>query len=114
MYAQLVYFDGPRSPELVAASERAGDGRILPALLADEQVREATVATFVLRGVDGTEVVVIVAETEEALHRGSEVIMQSALLPDEDPALLRDPDRRQILPVVRAYGRHLAPLEVRS
>ena len=112
MYAQIVHFDGPRSPELIAAIERADLERILPALNADAQVREATVATFVLRGADGTEVVVIVCDTEEALQRGNEVIMKTALLPGEDPALLPGPDRVQILPVVRAFGRNLEPIEV--
>ena len=114
MFAQLVYFDGPRSPELVAASDRASTGRILPALQADDQVRDATVATFVLRAPDGSDVVVIVCDSAEALQRGNEVIMQTTLLPDEDPALLRDPDRIQVLPVVRAFGRNLTPIGASS
>ena len=114
MYAQLVYFDGPRSPELVAASDRASAERILPALRADDQVRDATVATFLLRGPDGADIVVVVADTAEALERGNEVIMQTTLLPDEDPALLRDPDRIQVLPVVRAFGRNLTPIGASS
>jgi hypothetical protein len=112
MYAQLVHYDGPRSPELVAAGDRAGLERIMPALRADDQVRDAVVATFVLRGPDGSEVIVIVCDTEEALQRGNELIMQTTLLPGEDPALLPGPDRMQTLPVVRAFGRNLVPLAV--
>ena len=44
MYAQLIYFDGPRSAELVAASERAGRERITPAIEGDEQLRDQLVA----------------------------------------------------------------------
>jgi len=112
MYAQIVQNDGPRSPELIAASDRAGVERILPTLRADAEVRDAVVATFVLRGADGTEVVVIVCDTEEALQRGNELIMGTTLLPGEDPALLPGPDRVQTLPVVRAFGRNLEPIEV--
>ena len=112
MYAQIVHFDGPRSPELIAAGDRAGRERIMPALLADDEVREACVATFVLRAEDGTEIVIVVCDSEEALQRGNEVIGRTTLLPGEDPATLPGPDRVQTLRVVRAFGRNLAPVEV--
>lgn len=35
MYARVVMFDGPRSPELVAAADRAGRERIMPTLSAE-------------------------------------------------------------------------------
>lgn len=95
MYAQLVWFDGPRSPELVAAADYGGRHRITPALLTDPIVAAGHVATYVLRQPDGTQVVVTLAEDEATLDRGNEIIMSTALLPEEDPALLGDPNRIQ-------------------
>lgn len=92
-YAQLVWFDGPRSPEHVAAADYAGRNRITPALLADPIVAAGHVATYVLRQPDGTQVVITLAKDEVTLDRGNEIIMSSPLLPEEDPALLGDPDR---------------------
>jgi hypothetical protein len=103
MYAQLTYFDGPRSPELVAASDRAIAERIQPAIEADPEMRGQLVATYVLRDADGGEVVVTIAQTEEALRHGQSVIMGTTLLPGEDPALLPGPDRVEIRPVVRSF-----------
>ncbi len=102
MYAQLTYFDGPRSPELVAAEDRASVERIEPALLADPQMRDQLVASYVLRDADGGEVVVTIAKTEESLRHAQNVIMNTELLPEEDPALLPGPDRIEIRPVVRS------------
>ncbi len=100
MYAQLTYFDGPRSAELVAASERAGRERITPAIEGDEQLRDQLVAVLVCRHDDGGEVVVSVMKTREAIDRAVEVIMSTDLLPGEDPALLSDPDRVEVVEVV--------------
>ena len=105
MYAQIAYFDGPRSPELVAASDRAGTERIEPAVLADEQCRAAHVATFVLRADDGAEIVLVVAQDEAALDRAGRIIMSTELLPGEDPALLPGPDRVTRYAVVHASER---------
>lgn len=102
MYAQIAYFDGPRSAELVAANERAGRERIMPAILGDPQLCATHVATFVLRQPDGTEAVVVIAETEEALDRGRQIIMSTELLPGEDEALLPGPDRSERYEVVYA------------
>jgi hypothetical protein len=63
MYAQIVKLDGPRRPELVAASDRAGTERILPSVSADPEIRAGLVATFVMRQPNGAEAVIIVAET---------------------------------------------------
>src|SRR5664279_3857759 len=92
MHAQIMYFDGPRSPELVAASERAGKERVTPAALADDEVRAAHHATYVLRQPDG----------EAVLDRAEKVIRSAPLLPGEDPALLPRPDRVVRCPVVHA------------
>jgi hypothetical protein len=112
MYAQLTYFDGPRSPEMVKASDRAGRERILPALGAQPEVRATHVATYILRQPDGSEVVVAIAETEEALRLAVDTIMSTELLPGEDPALLSDPDRVETYSVAHAVGRNLVPMEV--
>ena len=100
MHAQLSYFDGPRSAELIAASERAGRERIAPAVLADPQLQDEMIALYVLRQPDGGEVVVVIAKTEAGLYRGRDVIMSTELLPGEDPALLPGPDRVEIYEVV--------------
>ncbi len=114
MYAQVVYLDGPRSAELVAASERAGRERITPAILADRQLRAAHVATYVLRQPDGAELVLIITDTAEALDRGVEVIMNTELLPGEDAALLPGPDRVERYDVVFAieHGKVVSGFEV--
>ncbi|MDQ6850054.1 MAG: hypothetical protein M3070_08810 [Actinomycetota bacterium] len=114
MYAQLTYFDGPRSPELVAASERAGRERIAPAVTADPQLREEMVALYVLRQPDGGEVVVTVTKSAEGLARGREVIMSTELLPGEDPALLPGADRVEIYEVVDSVIGSLNAAEVAS
>ena len=113
MYAQITYFDGPRSAELVAAADRAGRERIEPAIYADPQLRAAHVATFVLRQPDGSEAVVVVTDTAEALDRGIEIIMTTPLLPGEDEALLPGPDRVERYQVVYA-AEHGVPLETVS
>lgn len=107
MYAQITYFDGPRSPEVVAASHFAGRNRISPALLADAEVMADHVATYVLDGPDGGQVVVAIATSQSSLDRAVEVIMSTELLAGEDPALLRNPDRVQRMQVVHAieHGR---------
>lgn len=111
MYAQITYFDGPRSSELIAASDRAARERIEPAMLADPQMRAAHIATFVLRQSDGSDAVVVVTDTEEALDRGREIIMNTQLLPGEDPALLPGPTRVERYQVVAA-SEHGVPLAV--
>lgn len=93
MHAQIIYFDGPRSPELVAASARAGRDRIEPALAADGRFRAEHVATFVLRQPDGAEAVMVVTRSEAGLDLVREIAFGTSLLPGEDPALLTGPDR---------------------
>ena len=100
MYAQLTYFDGPRSPELVAAAEFAGRERVWPAILADPVTRDEHVATYVLRQDDGSEVAIVIVKTLAGLERGRQVIMGTELLPGEDPALLPGADRFEVFEVV--------------
>jgi hypothetical protein len=114
MYAQLVYFDGPRSTEMIEAADRAGQERIRPAVSSDPEVRDALVATFVLRQPDGGEVVIVVTDTAEALTRGNRLIAESPLRPGEDPALLPGPDRIENYDFIRAFGREFTPIGARS
>jgi hypothetical protein len=100
MYAHVACFDGPRSAELIAADDRAGKERILPAIEADEQMREELVALLVLRQPDGAELAITVCRTEAGLERGRTIITNSELLPGEDPALLPGPDRLATYQVV--------------
>lgn len=110
MFAQLVIFDGPRSPELVAAQDRARRERIMPLVSADPQVRAAHRGTYVLRRADGGQAVLVLSDTIEAIERGQKLITTSELLPGEDPALLRGPDHVDIYEVVHAVGSHFAAL----
>ena len=100
MYAQIIHFDGPRSPELIAAADRAGRERVTPAVLADPTMAAEHVATWVLRQPDGTELTIVITRTAAALDRGQEIIMSTELLPGEDPALLPGPDRIERYEVV--------------
>jgi hypothetical protein len=96
MYAQLTYFDGPRTPEQIAAADFAGRNRIQPAV---SQLGQAF-RVYVLRRDDGSEVVVSIADSEQVLLDAQKAIMSTELLPGEDPALLPGPDRLELYPVV--------------
>jgi hypothetical protein len=96
MHAQLTYFDGPRSPELLAAHDFAGQERIRPALSRlGHQVR-----VYQLRRDDGSEIVITIADSEQVLLDYVKAIMSTELLPGEDPALLPGPDRVEMYPVL--------------
>lgn len=94
--AQLVRFDGPRDAAAVAASRRAGEERIWPAV----RDLDGLVDTWVLVQPDGAELVLSFATSAEHFARAGERIMSTALLPGEDPALLPGPDRVEVLQVV--------------
>ena len=98
MYAQLTYFDGPRSPEQVAADDFAARERIVPAV----SKLGHSYRVYVLRRDDGSRVVVSIADTEQALLDAQKAIMGTELLSGEDPALLRGPDRIELYPVISA------------
>ncbi|HEY5880805.1 MAG TPA: hypothetical protein VIU11_17975 [Nakamurella sp.] len=93
MYAQLTIFDGPRSPELVAAGDRAGRERIEPLLDAHPDLIQDLVARYVLTQPDGGQAVLVIAGHESSLDKAVELITTSELLPGEDPALLPGPSR---------------------
>jgi hypothetical protein len=98
MYAQLTYFDGPRTPQQLAAADFAVRERIAPAAGAVPGL----VRVHRLRRDDGAEVVVSIAETEQALLDAQKAVMATALLPGEDPALLPGPDRVDLHRVLHA------------
>lgn len=99
MYAQLTYFDGPRTPEQIAAGDFAGLERIRPAVAGlGHRYR-----VYVLRRDDGSEVVVSIADSEQDLLDAQKAIMSSELLPGEDPALLPGPDRIELYPVLGVH-----------
>jgi hypothetical protein len=96
--AQLVAFDGPRSQAQAAASERAGQERLLPAV----QHVPGLVGVHVLRDEDNAVLVISLTTSLEALEAGQRAVLATELLPDEDPALLDEPDRVQIHRVIAA------------
>ena len=96
MYAQLTYFDGPRSPEQVAADDFAARERIVPAI----SELDHSYRVYVLRRDDGSQIVVSIADSEQALLDAQKAIMSTELLPGEDPALLPGPDRIDLYPVI--------------
>ena len=106
MYAQLGYFDGPRTAEQLAAAERATRERLWPALERDPALMAELVANYVFRQPDGGEVVVTIGKTLDALNRGFELVASTELLPGEDPALLPGPDRVEVYEVVDARTSH--------
>ena len=99
MYAQLTYFDGPRTPEQVAASDFAGRERIQPAV----SNLSHRFRVYKLRRDDGSEIVVTIADSEQDLLDAQKAIMSTDLLPGEDPALLPGPDRIELYPVLEVH-----------
>jgi hypothetical protein len=96
MYAQLTYFDGPRTPEQVAASDFAGRERIQPAVSnLGHRFR-----VYKLRRDDGSEIILMIADSERDLLDAQKAIMSTELVPGEDPALLPGPDRIELYPVL--------------
>jgi hypothetical protein len=96
MYAQLTYFDGPRTPEQLAADDFGGKERILPAVRALGH----TFRVYRLRREDGSAIVISIADSKEALGDYVKAIMSTELLPGEDAALLPGPDRIELYPVL--------------
>jgi hypothetical protein len=99
MYAQLTYFDGPRTPEQLAAADFAGRERILPAISGLGH----SLRVYLLRRHDGSEIAMVLADSEQALLDVQKAIMTTALLPGENPALLPGPDRIELYPVIDAH-----------
>jgi hypothetical protein len=98
LVAQLMVFDAPRSQAQADAADRAGRERLWPAT----RDIPGLVAVHVLRD-DGNGVVVLsLATGVEVLEAAQRAIQSTELLPDEDPALLSDPDRVQVHRVLAA------------
>jgi hypothetical protein len=104
MLAQVMQFDGPRSPEMLAAADRAGRDRLGPIMLAHPKMREELVAVVVLRQDDGAERVILIVHSAEGLRLARDLVVSSELLPDEDAALLPGPDRIDVFTVVQVVG----------
>lgn len=96
--AQLTVFDGPRSRAHAEAAELAGRRRLWPAV----QDLPGLVGVHALRDADNGVVVISLATTVEVLEAGQRAVLGTELLPEEDPALLGEPDRVEIHRVVDA------------
>lgn len=99
MYAQLTYFDGPRSPEQLAAADFAGRERIISAVSSLGQ----PIRVYRLCREDGSQVVIAIADSEQVLRDAQKAIMATELLPGEEPALLPGPDRIELYPVLDVH-----------
>jgi len=100
MYAQLVYFDGPRSADQLEAADYAATHRIEPALAHVPGL----LATYELRRHDGSGVVIVIAESEDVVRAVQRAILDTKLLPGEDVTLLPGPDRVETYPVIAYRG----------
>lgn len=90
--ARLLYFDGPRAPEQVAAADVAGRQRIWPTI----RGLSGLVGIYVLLRRDLGSVVVTLATSVDTLDDAERAVMATGLAPGEDPALLPGPDRVEI------------------
>jgi len=97
-YLQVVTFEGPRTDAWVEAEERAATGRLWPA------TRDIAGIVRVIRArrPDGGLVVAVLAESVDAIDESVRTILSTALLPDEDPALLTPPDHVGLYRLVHA------------
>lgn len=93
---QVTWFDGPRSPEQTAADQRAGRERIWPAVRDVEGLVDVFILVHPRAGMAAINAVTDPAHLEVMQRR----IMSSELLPGEDPALLRGPDRVEVVRVL--------------
>jgi hypothetical protein len=91
-HARLLYFDGPRAPEQIAAADFGGRERVWPAI----RDLDGMVGMSLLRGRDLGYVVITYATSVETLDAAGRAVMATDLLPGEDLALLPGPDRMEI------------------
>jgi hypothetical protein len=104
MYAQLTYFDGPRTPEQLAAADFADRERVMPVL----SKLGHSFRAYRLRRDDGAEIVVVIADSEQVLLDAQKAIMSTGLLPGENLALLPGPDRIELYAVTEVKDVNLA------
>ncbi len=95
---QVVAFDGPRSPQWVAAEQFASTHRLWPAT----RDVQGIVWVLRLRAADNATTVVLLAETPDAVDEGIRAVLSTQLLPGEDPALLTGPDRLGVYRLMHA------------
>jgi hypothetical protein len=103
--ATLLYFDGPLSAARLEAARWSGRERVLPA------VRDlpGRVRSLVLFDAEEAKVALVTLATSmPALERIGQAVMNTELLPGEDPALLPGPDRFEVCRVV-GYATEHAP-----
>ena len=91
-HARILYFDGPRAPEQVAAEDRGGRERIWPAT----RHLDGLVGVYVLRAPDSGSLVITLATSVEAIDALQRAALSTQLVPGEDPALLGGPDVVQL------------------
>lgn len=96
-FAQLTCFDS-LSPAETEASDRAGRERLWPAV----RNLPGLVSAHVLRASEGRTIILVLATDLETHEQAQRAVFATELLPWEDPALLRDPDRVQVARVVAA------------
>jgi hypothetical protein len=106
LFAQLTWVNGAGDPAVARAAERGGRERIHPAI----HDVEGFVGVLVFQSDDFRIVVVGLATGVETLTEVRDRITAAPLLPGEDRALLRGPDRTELGRVLRAD----VPAEVRS
>jgi hypothetical protein len=97
-YMQVVEFHGGRTEEGVAGEDRAAAGRLGPATDGIDGI----VTVIRMRAADHACLVVVLAESMAALEAATQAVMATELLPGEDPALLRGPDRVRCYRLVHA------------
>lgn len=97
-YLQVMFFDGPRTPQWSAAYERAGAERLYPA------VRHLSGWAQHIGGSanDNGKVSITLADSVETLEAAGAAVMSTELLPSEDAAELTGPDSFAILPLLHA------------
>jgi hypothetical protein len=106
LFAQVIWLNGDGDPARAEAAEHGGRHRIWPAV----KDIDGIVGTLALRSPDDRIVVVGLATGTESHEQVQRAVMSTALLPDEDPALLRRADRIDMARVLFAQ----LPTAVRS
>jgi hypothetical protein len=99
--AALVWFEGPVSEPVLAAVRRANAERIGPRM---ESHAGSVRALDLWQPERRRMLVVVLAESVEAVEDAQRVILSMPLLPGEDPALLPGPDRVDLYQVLSVHA----------
>lgn len=89
LFAQVTWLNGDGDPVRADAAQHGGEHRIWPAV----RDIEGIVEVLALRSRDDRIVIVGLATGRETFEQVRRAVMSTALLPDEDPALLPGADR---------------------